>query len=163
MPTKRTPQSRPRAEAVARIEVQVACDARDLPRVRRLRALARAAAAGRAQVTLRIVGAAEGRRLNSAYRQRDCATNVLAFDYRPPRGTARRAAEGDIVLCHPVLAREARAQRKHLADHYAHVVVHGVLHLRGYDHRHAAEAARMQRHEASILRRFGIANPYLVR
>ena len=163
MRTKRTLQNRPRARAAARIEVQFACEARGLPSARRLQALARAAAAGGAQITLRIVGAAEGRRLNSAFRGRDYATNVLAFDYRAPRGGARRVAQGDIVLCHPVLLREARAQRKLLADHYAHVVVHGVLHLRGYAHRRAAEAARMERSEARILRHFGIADPYLVR
>jgi probable rRNA maturation factor len=163
MRTKRTLQNRPRTRAAARIEVQVACGAPGLPSARRLRALARAAAAGSAQITLRIVGAAEGRRLNSAFRARDYATNVLAFDYRAPRGGARRAAQGDIVLCHPVLVREARAQRKSLAAHYAHVVVHGVLHLRGYDHRRMRDAARMQRSEARILRRFGLADPYLVR
>jgi probable rRNA maturation factor len=75
---------------------------------------------------------------------------------------ARRPLLGDVVLCHPVLAREARAQGKSLADHYAHVVVHGVLHLRGYDHARAAQAARMERREAHILRRFGVADPYLV-
>jgi probable rRNA maturation factor len=163
MRTKHTLQNRPRTRAAARIEIQLACGARNLPSARRLQALARAAAAGSAQITLRIVGAAEGRRLNAVFRASDHATNVLAFDYRVPRRTARRAAQGDIVLCHPVLVREARAQGKPLADHYAHVVVHGVLHLRGYDHTRAAEAARMQRSEARILHRFGVADPYLVR
>lgn len=163
MRTKRKLQNRPRPRAAARIEVQVACRARELPRAPRLQALARAAAAGGAQITLRIVGAAEGRRLNSAFRGRDYAPDVLAFDYRAPRPGARRAAQGDVVLCHPVLVREAHARRIPLADHYAHVVVHGVLHLRGYDHRRAPEAARMERGETRILRRFGIADPYLVR
>ena len=162
MRTKRTQQNRPRPRPAARIQVQIACNARDLPGARRLRALARTAAAGSAQVTLRIVGAAEGRRLNRAFRGRDYATNVLAFDYRVPP-PARRPLCGDIVLCHPVLAREARAQCKTLADHYAHVVVHGMLHLRGYDHMKAKQAARMERCEARILRRFGLADPYLIR
>ena len=153
--------NRPRSSA-ARVAVQIACRAQGLPSARRLQALARAAAAGGAQITLRIVGAAESRRLNSAFRGRECATNVLAFDYRAPAPGARRAAQGDIVLCHPVLVREARAQRKPLADHYAHVVVHGVLHLRGYDHARGAGALRMERSEARILRRFGVADPYLV-
>lgn len=153
--------SRPSPRPAARIAIQVACSARGIPDARRLRALARAAAQGSGQITLRVVGAAEGRRLNRAFRGRDYATNVLAFDYRAPG--ARRPLRGDVVLCHPVLAREARAQRKSLADHYAHVVVHGVLHLRGYDHGKAREAARMQRREARILLRFGTADPYLVR
>ena len=163
MRTKRTPQSRRRPSQAARIQVQVACDARGLPGARVLRAFARAAAAGSAEVTLRIVGTAEGRRLNRVFRGRDCATNVLAFDYRAPPQAARRPPCGDIVLCHPVLAREARAQCKTLTDHYAHVVVHGMLHLRGYDHARKAQAARMEHREARILRRFGVADPYLVR
>ncbi|TAK42095.1 MAG: rRNA maturation RNase YbeY [Betaproteobacteria bacterium] len=164
MRTKRTPPNRPRPSPVARIGLQVACSARGLPGARRLRALARAAAAGGADITLRVVGAAEARRLNRAYRGRDYATNVLSFDYgAPPAARRRRALRGDVVLCHPVLAREARAQGKTLGEHYAHLVVHGVLHLRGFDHRRASEAVRMERREARILRRFGVADPYLVR
>ena len=161
MPTKRTARKRRARSRPGRIDVQVACRAaRDrLPPARRLRALARAAAGRNARMTLRVIGAAEARALNRAYRGRDYATNVLAFDY----GTSRRAACGDIVLCHPVLAREARAQRKRLADHYAHLVVHGALHLRGYDHGRAGDAARMERREARILGRFGLPDPYLIR
>jgi len=129
--------------------------ARGSPSVRRLRGWALAAARAGSQVTLRVVGAAEARRLNHAFRRRDCATNVLAFAY------ARRA--GDVVLCHPVIAREARAQGKTLAAHYAHLVVHGVLHLHGLDHLGAREARRMERAEIRILRRLGVANPYAVR
>jgi probable rRNA maturation factor len=101
-------------------------------------------------ITLRIVGAAEGRRLNRDYRRRNHATNVLTFD------------TGDIVLCHPVIRREARAQGKRLRDHYAHLVVHGCLHLRGYDHESKRDAARMEAREIAILRRGGIENPYTV-
>jgi probable rRNA maturation factor len=162
MPTKRTPRNR-RPRPAARIALQLACAARGLPGARRLRALAQAAAAGAAEITLRVVGAAEGRRLNREYRARDHATNVLAFDYALPARDRRRALRGDIVLCHPVIAREARAQGKPLADHYAHLVVHGVLHLRGFDHGRADDAARMERREARILGRFGIGNPYLLR
>ena len=162
MRTKRTPQNRPLPRPAARVELQLACGARGMPAAHRLRALARAAAGGRAEITLRIVGAAEGRRLNRAFRGRDYATNVLAFDYSVPRRGAGGAIRGDVVLCHPVLVREARVQRKTLADHYAHVVVHGVLHLRGLDHRRAPQATRMERREARILRRFGVADPYLV-
>ena len=130
---------------------------------RRLRALLLAAGGSDAQITMRIVGRAEARRLNHAYRGRDYATNVLAFDYAATPRAARQAACGDLVLCHAVVVREARAQHKALADHYAHLVVHGALHLRGYDHDRARTAARMERRERSILRRFGVADPYLVR
>jgi len=106
------------------------------------------------RVTLRIVGAREGRRLNSRYRKNPRPTNVLSFSYG--RG------EGDIVLCHPVIAREARAQGKRLAAHYAHLVVHGALHLSGYDHETKAEAARMARAEVRILARLGLGDPYAV-
>jgi probable rRNA maturation factor len=161
MPTKRTPRKRRARSGPGRIDVQVVCrTARDrLPPPRRLRALARAAAGRDARITLRVVGAAEARSLNRAYRGRDYATNVLAFDY----GTNPRAPLGDIVLCHPVLAREARAQRKPLAAHYAHLVVHGALHLRGYDHGAARDAARMERRETRVLARFGLPDPYLIR
>ena len=103
-----------------------------------------------AAVTLRIVGAAEGRRLNRIYRGKNYATNVLTF------------ATGDVVLCHPVIAREARAQGKSLAAHYAHLVVHGCLHLRGYHHEKKRDAERMEAREIRILRRGGIANPYAI-
>ena len=100
------------------------------------------------QTTLRIVGAAEGRRLNRAYRGADRATNVLAFH------------GGDIVLCHPVVVREARRQGKTLRAHYAHLVVHAMLHLRGYGHDRLRDAKRMEKREIAILSRLGYANPY---
>ena len=107
-----------------------------------------------ARVTVRIVGTREGRGLNRAYRGKDYATNVLSFAYGRGRG--------DIVLCHPVIAREARAQGKPLAAHYAHLVVHGLLHLAGHDHASRAQAQRMERLEAQWLRRLGYADPYAV-
>jgi len=106
------------------------------------------------ETTLRIVGAREGQRLNRDYRRKNTATNVLSFPYGHGRG--------DLVLCHPVVAREARAQGKHIAAHYAHLVLHGLLHLRGYDHEKKREASRMQRAEIRLLRRAGYANPYTV-
>jgi probable rRNA maturation factor len=109
-------------------------------------------ALGASGITLRIVGAREGRRLNATFRGRQKATNVLSFPYGRGRG--------DVVLCHPVIAREARAQGKTLAAHYAHLVVHGVLHLRGYAHDRARRARRMEGAEIRALRRFGIADPY---
>jgi probable rRNA maturation factor len=97
-------------------------------------------------ITIRVVGEREGRRLNNTFRTKKHATNVLSF---PLEG------EGDIVLCHPVVAREARVQGKRLAAHYAHLVVHGVLHLRGFAH-----GREMERREVRILRGFGVADPY---
>jgi probable rRNA maturation factor len=106
------------------------------------------------EITIRIVGEREGRRLNRAYGKKNHATNVLSFPYA--RG------KGDLVLCHPVVAREARAQGKSLAAHYAHLVLHGLLHLRGYGHEKKREASRMERAEIRLLRRAGYGNPYTV-
>jgi probable rRNA maturation factor len=122
------------------------------PAAARLRAWALAAARPGCEVTLRVVGAAEARKLNRAFRRRDYATNVLSFSYG--RGN------GDLVLCHPVIVREAREWKKTLSAHYAHLVVHGMLHLRGRDHRRAADARRMERAEIRILRRLGFGDPY---
>jgi probable rRNA maturation factor len=106
------------------------------------------------EATLRIVGAAEGRRLNQRYRKKPYATNVLSFPYERGRG--------DVVLCHPVIAREARAQGKALCAHYAHLVLHGLLHLRGYRHEKKREAERMAHEEIRLLARAGFGNPYTV-
>ena len=134
-----------------RVSVQYAVPRRGVPSAASLR---RWAALAVAPVTLRIVGAREGRSLNQRYRGKPYATNVLSFRY----GTSG----GDVVLCHPVIAREARAQGKTLAAHYAHLVLHGLLHLRGYDHEKKREAERMERAEVRLLRRAGFANPYTV-
>ena len=106
----------------------------------------------RAEVTLRVVDAREARRLNGKYRTKTHATNVLSFPYG--------GGSGDVALCHPVIAKEARAQGKTLRAHYAHLVVHGVLHLRGHDHLRKRDAQRMERREIAILRRLGFENPY---
>ena len=108
----------------------------------------------RTAVTVRIVGGREGRRLNNAFRKKDYATNVLSFPYGN--------GHGDVVLCHPVIAREARQQGKSIAAHYAHMVVHGLLHLQGYAHEKKREAERMERAEIRLLRRAGFGNPYTV-
>lgn len=111
-----------------------------------------------AELSLRLVGAAEGRRLNRDFRGRDYATNVLTFEYGvDPVGVAR----GDIVMCVPVLVREAREQRKALLDHAAHLTIHGVLHSLGYDHIKAREAKRMEALETTTLAQMGIADPYV--
>lgn len=110
-------------------------------------------------LTLRLVGAAEGRRLNRDFRQRDYATNVLTFEYGAgPDGTVG----GDIVLCLPVLASEARAQKKQFLHHAAHLVVHGVLHALGYDHLNDRDARRMEALETRILAEMAIPDPYRV-
>ena len=141
--------------------MQFACAARGAPSAARLRAFARAAANPAIDVTLRIVGAAEGRRLNRAYRGKGSATNVLTFRYgRIARGAGREPQRGDVVLCNPVVVREARTQRKALVVHYAHLVVHGMLHLRGFDHERTRDAMRMQGVEAVILARLGYRDPY---
>ena len=108
-----------------------------------------------AEITLRFVGAAEGRRLNRDYRGRDYATDVLTFDYADAP-----AIHADIVLCVPVIRREAREQNKKYRDHLAHLVVHGVLHAHGYDHDRAARARRMERLEVEILAGLGLPDPY---
>jgi probable rRNA maturation factor len=114
------------------------------------------------EMGVRVVGAAESRRLNSQYRGKNRPTNVLSFPVAPlpgkPVGEARPL--GDLVICPQVLRTEAREQKKTLRAHWAHLVVHGVLHLIGYDHEREAEASRMEQREISVLRRLGFANPY---
>ena len=135
--------------------VQYGIASKHLPSRQRLRAWAQAALLGEAQVTLRVVGAREGRSLNRAFRGQDHATNVLTFAY-----PESRPLSGDIVLCAPVIAREAREQRKPVDAHYAHLVVHGMLHLQGYAHDNNKDAAIMETLEAHIVLKLGYANPY---
>jgi probable rRNA maturation factor len=125
---------------------------RGVPSAAAFRSWARAASG--LDVNLRVVGEAEGRRLNKKFRNKNRATNVLSFAYE--------TGKGDVILCHPVIRREARAQGKSVGAHYAHLVVHGVLHLRGYDHEKKRDAARMEAREIRVLRRIGIRNPYAV-
>ena len=141
-----------RARRKNSVSIQYAVPRRGVPSAASFRRWARAASGH--EVNLRIVGAAEGLRLNKKFRKTNRATNVLSFPYGE--------GKGDIVLCHAVVRREARAQGKSLAAHYAHLVVHGVLHLRGYDHEKKRDAARMEAREIRILRRIGIRNPYAV-
>lgn len=117
----------------------------------------RAALARPGEITVRIVGEAEGRALNLGYRGKDYATNVLTFDY-----AAEPVVAADLVLCAPVVAREAAERGVPLADHYAHLLVHGTLHAQGWDHEtSAADAEAMEAQEVHILARLGVENPYL--
>jgi probable rRNA maturation factor len=117
-------------------------------------------------LAIRIVTPAESQQLNRRYRGKHRPTNVLSFPAgaAPPAG-ARGAPTplGDLAICARVVAREAREQRKSLAAHWAHMVVHGVLHLVGYDHERDADARRMERREKLLLKRLGFPNPYRVR
>lgn len=110
-------------------------------------------------ISIRVVAAPEGRRLNREYRHKDYATNVLSFPAELPAGVDVQLL-GDIVLCAPVIAREARAQGKPRLDHFAHLTVHGVLHLLGHQHERPAEARRMERLEVQLLEQIDIPNPY---
>jgi probable rRNA maturation factor len=115
----------------------------------------RAALQRPAEITVRIVDADEGRRLNREYRGRDYATNVLTFDYaREP------VVSADLILCAPVVADEARAQKTPLEAHYAHLLVHGTLHAQGYDHEAEADAKVMEARESEIVKGLGFADPY---
>ena len=112
-----------------------------------------------AELTVRIVDEAEITALNRQYRGKDGPTNVLSFPYEGIPGVASELL-GDIVICAPVVASEAIAQHKPLDAHWAHIVVHGVLHLLGYDHQHVDHAHLMEAREAELLASLGYANPY---
>lgn len=135
--------------------VQYAVAAAALPARAVLRSWAAAAQERDMSVTMRFVGSRESRRLNANFRGRDYPTNVLTFVYDEVVPLA-----GDIVLCAPVLRREAREAGTPLRHHCAHLVVHGMLHLQGHDHDTAHAARLMEAHEIALLAQFGIANPY---
>jgi probable rRNA maturation factor len=114
---------------------------------------------GWTEVNVLIVGSAAGRRYNRQFRGRDYATNVLSFPYEPMPGE-HSGLLGDLVICAPVVAREAREQHKDTRDHFAHMTIHGVLHLLGYDHESDDDAQRMEALETRILASLGIDDPY---
>jgi probable rRNA maturation factor len=138
------------------LSVQYASEAASVPTRPQFRRWVAAALQSPAQITLRIVDEAEGRTLNRDYRNKDYATNVLTFAYGEEGG----ALAGDIVLCAPVVEREAREQNKELRAHYAHLTVHGVLHMQGYEHETELEAREMEALEVEILRRLRFNDPY---
>lgn len=135
--------------------LQLASDAADIPALTQFKRWVRAALRVDASLTIRIVDEEEGRQLNAAYRGRDYATNVLTFPL-----TEEPVLMGDIVICAPVVAKEAVEQGKPLLAHYAHMTVHGVLHLHGYDHEVDAQAELMEAMEIAAMQKLGFMNPY---
>ena len=150
--------------------VQVACDADDVPSSDEitdwlvLAAVEAEVERGNCEVAVRVVDEDEIRELNRTYRGKDAPTNVLSFpadlESMPGLPSDDVRLLGDLIICAPVVAREASEQEKAVAEHWAHMVVHGVLHLLGYDHETDAEAERMESLEARILARRGLQNPY---
>ncbi len=171
----------PRAEslpgAVGLIEVQLAARRPWVPAASRLRSWVSAAIDGAARhasrarparrakpvlalsLCIQVVGIRAGRRLNARWRGKDRATNVLSFPGPGPLSCGE-CLLGDIVICAPVLAREARQQGKTLEAHWAHIVIHGVLHLLGFDHEHPRQARQMEGLEVQILEGLGFSDPY---
>lgn len=156
------------------LELQLACEVESLPAEDEIRrwleaAIATSAESARApwEIVVRVVDEQESRELNRRYRQQDRPTNVLAFPAgemswaEGPEETARPL--GDLVVCGPIVEREAREQEKDVAGHWGHLLVHGALHLLGHDHRHDEEAAVMERLEARILAERGYDDPYAAR
>jgi probable rRNA maturation factor len=143
------------------LQVQRATDSEQLPSDAQFERWVRTALAerGEAVLTIRIVDREESSRLNDHYRGRDAATNVLSFPAELP-AEVDLPLLGDIVICAPVVVAEANAQNKPVAAHWAHLTIHGVLHLLGFDHQEPGEAAAMESLEISLLDSLGIANPY---
>ena len=145
------------AARLHRIDIQIASRIRGIPAEHAFKKWLRAALPLAAELTLRVVNAAEGRNLNSAFRGKDYATNVLTFIYHEKHSPV---LTGDIVLCAPVVAREAREHNKTLEAHYAHLTIHGTLHLAGLDHEVERAARAMEKKEIAILAALGFADPY---
>jgi probable rRNA maturation factor len=170
------PVARPQSHAAARPGAGVAVQVRRATRhgsipgtaaLRRWATLALGRQARGRELSVLVVGPARSRSLNRRYRGQDHATNVLAFPAAPAAPAAGRGAAsgparllGDLVICPQVLEREARAQRKPERAHWMHLVIHGTLHLIGYEHQRRADAQRMERREVRLLRALGVANPY---
>jgi probable rRNA maturation factor len=159
----------PAAQPRTPLLVDLVCEGRAwAPTASEIRTWASAALGRRAagaELAVRVVKAAESQRLNAQYRGRNQPTNVLSFPVprlpaapAGPNGAPRPL--GDLVICASVVRAEARRQHKAIKAHWAHLVIHGALHLLGYDHEHDVEARRMERREVAVLKRFGITNPY---
>jgi probable rRNA maturation factor len=137
------------------LTVQRASRSTDQPSDRQIRQWLRAALNTSATITVRFVDRREGHQLNLDYRHKDYATNVLTFSY-----DCSTKVQGDLVLCAPVVREEARQQGKTPMHHYAHLIIHGALHLQGHDHELESEARVMEQRETEILAKFQIADPY---
>jgi probable rRNA maturation factor len=141
------------------LSVQYASSAQHLPTRAQFRRWIKVALQHDAQITLRIVDEAEGRELNKSYRGRDYATNVLTFVYGDDE-PAMQSLSGDVVICAPVVEREAAAQHKDLLAHYAHLSLHAALHLQGYQHDNDADAAEMEKLEIALMLKLRYPDPY---
>jgi probable rRNA maturation factor len=144
------------------LSVQFASAAAGLPTRAQIRRWVASALEHAAEITVRIVDAEEAQALNTDYRSKNYVPNVLTFEYGEigHDESGRAVLGGDVVICAPVVEREACEQGKPLKNHYAHMTIHGVLHLQGYDHIDPAEADIMESREAVILKQFHIPNPY---
>ena len=149
------------------VDLLIASDAKGLPNKAEIEewvgaAMSAAEESEPGELSVRLVDKAESRALNKEYRGKDKPTNVLSFPFDDMAGLPEEETRllGDLVICAPVVRKEAKKQDKRPKDHWAHMVVHGTLHLLGYDHIEEAEASEMEALEARILEQFGISNPY---
>jgi probable rRNA maturation factor len=144
------------------LDLQVVSEAQGLPSESQFQTWVTAALSDYnqdAELTIRLVDELEGAELNEQYRKRSGSTNVLSFPFEAPEGVELDLL-GDLVICVPVVVREAQEQSKEIEDHWAHLVVHGVLHLLGFDHINEAEAVEMESLEIKILKGLGLSDPY---
>ncbi len=139
------------------LSIQFASNAKNLPNRQQIRKWVKAALRVDTQATIRVVDEVEGRALNNTYRGKDYATNVLTF-----RLTEEPHLMGDIVICAPIVIKEATEQEKSVEAHFAHLTVHGTLHLHGYDHQNDEQAGLMESIEVTTLQKLGYPNPYLI-
>ncbi|MGZ4958065.1 MAG: rRNA maturation RNase YbeY [Methylomonas sp.] len=145
------------------LDIQIATEATDYPGEDRFQEWVDAALASRdedAEITIRLVDEAESAELNQQYRHKQGPTNILSFPFEAPDGMELDLL-GDLVICAPVIAKEALEQHKQTLHHWAHITIHGVLHLLGYDHIEDRDAEQMEALEIEILSKLNIANPYL--
>jgi probable rRNA maturation factor len=145
----------PLAELQLSLQFPEPCHRMHLPRYQVRRWICAALQTPAAEITVRIVGELEGRALNQQFRQKDYATDVLTFDY-----SMHPLVSADLVLCAPVIEAQALVQKLSLQAHYAHLIVHGMLHAQGHDHEQDLAAQKMQAQEILILNHLGFANPY---
>jgi probable rRNA maturation factor len=145
------------------IDLQIACEAPDLPSLELFQRWTESALTAvtdeEFELTIRLVTIEESQQLNSQYRQKDKPTNVLSFPFEVPEGIELNLL-GDLVVCVQVVEKEAKEQNKRLFDHWAHIIIHGCLHLLGYDHINDADADEMEALEIKILAQLSIDNPY---